>query len=606
MLRNISNIFIFGIGLPLIGSYISANFIQDWRLNHEPLHSVVESAGSFMAFATLYLIHILKDEFKDRRPETIWTINALFCMGALDLFHSLVHVGKAFVWLHSTATFIGGLVFALVWLPSSVSLKFEKSPKYFAILITLFGIASVVFPGLIPAMVQEGHFTLLAQGLNILGGLGYFLAFIFFFSKYVSKKEQDDYLLSAHCLLFAAAGVLFELSVLWDAAWWWWHILRLVAYLVLGAFFYKYAKKSTDRKQMLALLVDNSGEAIFSINQEGNIINWNKSAQRIFGYSEEEIIGKHLIKLAPVYREKDLAGVLESLKNNQVIKDSDVLSLSKFGSVLEVSGTFSPVTNHENLIVGASALIRDVSQTKENQIIKGLLKDVKQSNEDLNEFAHIVSHDLKGPLRSISACIAMIKENLIERKIQIDSELEENFSFVSNSCKRLNAMIVELLSFSKVGRNIKKEKLELEVVIQDSILNLQNQITETNAQITIANDMPKVVSSKTELTQVFQNIIANAVKYVAKDVKPAIEIKLQKRANGNNLISIKDNGIGIAAKDHDKVFKACTRVVSDDEYEGTGLGLSFCKKIIESLGDKIWFESELGKGTTFFVEFCES
>ncbi len=228
------------LALPLLGSLIALAFFAQWRGPHEPIHAVVEAAGALVAFFIVLVVQESRDGFNQTPSESFFISSALISMGILDLVHSAVHVGPAFVWFHSTATFAGGVLFAGVCLPQSWTNRLAGNGKWVVLATMLFAAFYLSFPQRIPLMVTpEKLFTPLAKALNILGGVGFMIAAWHFARTARGPRQKGNELLTAHCVLFGVAGMLFEASSLWDAAWWWWHVLRLVAYLVLIEFFFK-------------------------------------------------------------------------------------------------------------------------------------------------------------------------------------------------------------------------------------------------------------------------------------------------------------------------------------------------------------------------------
>ena len=225
------------LALPLFGSACWAIFFPESRFEHLPIHSLVEGAGGLMAIAIagILIVERPRKESADHYP---WMAAALAGMGVLDLTHAAVQPGNSFVWLHSTATFVGGFLFAFVWVGTRglSGRRADRLPWFVLGLSISFGVASCVFAAWIPVMAVNGHFTELAQALNIGGGVGFLIAGIFFVVRFQRDCRHEDWLFAVHTILFGVAGILFELSVLWDAAWWWWHILRMAAYLAALTF----------------------------------------------------------------------------------------------------------------------------------------------------------------------------------------------------------------------------------------------------------------------------------------------------------------------------------------------------------------------------------
>ncbi len=244
-----------GILLPLVGSVASMTLTPEWRWDHVPSHAAIEAAGGLFALALAAILLASRRSGSNRHH--FWIAAALVGMGILDICHAAVAPGKTFVWFHSTATFVGGALFILVWLPDRVT----DSPRCRLMLpltsaaVLVLCACSLAFPRMIPVMLEQGAFTTTARGLNIVGGLGFLAAAGWLLNRYRVARSGDDYLLACLCCLFGAAGVLFELSSLWDAAWWWWHLLRLAAYaLAITYSASAYQSEIAERKKVQARL----------------------------------------------------------------------------------------------------------------------------------------------------------------------------------------------------------------------------------------------------------------------------------------------------------------------------------------------------------------
>ena len=227
------------LGMPLLGGLVSHNFISSDPFPNVPVHTLIEAAGGLIAIAIAGML-VTERPRKPDRDHYVWMACALAGMGVLDLFHAGVDEGNRFVWLHSTATFVGGVLFACVWLPKRFA-RGEAAkwlPWWVLTGTILFGIASCLSP-IIPAMTTpfpEKEFTPMARGLNVGGGICFWIAGVYFVTRFHRTWADTDWLFAVHTVLFGAAGVLFETSRLWDASWWWWHVLRLLAYMAAYAF----------------------------------------------------------------------------------------------------------------------------------------------------------------------------------------------------------------------------------------------------------------------------------------------------------------------------------------------------------------------------------
>lgn len=233
-----------------------------------------------------------------------------------------------------------------------------------------------------------------------------------------------------------------------------------------------------------------------------------------------------------------------------------------------------------------------------NEELQATTEELQAANEELQQFAHVASHDLQEPLRNIASFT-----QLLERRYRgkFDSDADEFMDHIVNGSKRMQILINDLLEYTRLETNEKKFKLiNLEEVIEDTLFNLKVLINENNAEIT--HDMlPEIRGDKTQLTLLFQNLIGNAIKFKKTDETPKIYISAHEDEEDNEYVfSVSDNGIGIDPQYVERIFVIFQRLHTRREYSGTGIGLAICKKIVERHGGRIWVESELGKGSTFY------
>ena len=280
--------------IPVAVAILFNLYLETERWSNVSLHAMVEGVGSFAAILLALFILIMRRN-NQLHPGYIWVATTLMGMGLLDGFHASIEPGNIFVWLHSLATFFGGLTFALVILPERISKlsSLHFLPYLMSVLCVFLGIGSVLFPQLIPDMVNNGHFTVKAELLNLIGGLGFLVAW-FHFSIQKNLENQDEKLLLAnHCLLFGMAAILFHFSDLWDATWWLWHILRLFAYLVLLWFFLNIYNRNIKSLHLAKKVIENTSEAVVITDTQGKILEINQAYEQITGYHPHELIGKN-------------------------------------------------------------------------------------------------------------------------------------------------------------------------------------------------------------------------------------------------------------------------------------------------------------------------
>ena len=220
------------------------------------------------------------------------------------------------------------------------------------------------------------------------------------------------------------------------------------------------------------------------------------------------------------------------------------------------------------------------------------------SNAALEQFAYVASHDLNEPLRMISAYTQLLDRRYRD---QLDENAGEFMDFINDSVSRMRSLLKDLLDLSRVtSRKPAFKAIDLNETMDSVVKNLGTVIKEQNASITYP-DMPEIVGSKTQMLQLFQNLVGNAVKFRGEE-DPIVKVSCDRGNNGSVVIAVQDNGIGIDEVFHKRIFQVFHRLHTSTEYEGTGLGLAICKKIVENHDGKIWVESEVGEGSVFYVK----
>jgi len=255
----------------------------------------------------------------------------------------------------------------------------------------------------------------------------------------------------------------------------------------------------------------------------------------------------------------------------------------------------------EELVKSNSELEGQIARRKETEaILKRTLADLTRSNEDLQQFAYVSSHDLQEPLRNVTSCLQLLEQKY---KNKLDGDADQYIHYAVEGALRMKALILDLLAYSRIGTGGKPlRSVDCEQVILQAIENLASAITEGAAVIT-HDRLPSIPADDTQLLQVFQNLIGNAIKF-RRDVPPRIHVSAEK--NGNDWVfSVKDNGIGINPQYLEKIFVIFQRLHKRSRYDGTGMGLAIVKKVVERHGGRVWVESQPGVGTTFYFAIPE-
>ena len=247
-----------------------------------------------------------------------------------------------------------------------------------------------------------------------------------------------------------------------------------------------------------------------------------------------------------------------------------------------------PVRNADDEVFGGMLVVQDVTERREYQ------RRLEASNERLEQFAYAASHDLQEPLRMVSSYLSLIERRYGD---DLDADGEEFIAYAVDGADRMREMIDGLLAYSRVDTQGEPlEPVDLNAVFEGAVENLQMKIEESGAEISV-EPLPRVRGDGSQLQQVFQNLLSNAIEY-SGDEPPQIHVSAE-RAHSKWVVSVEDEGIGIDPADQDRVFEVFERLHSRDEYDGTGIGLALCQRIIERHDGRIWVDSEPGEGTTF-------
>jgi light-regulated signal transduction histidine kinase (bacteriophytochrome) len=249
--------------------------------------------------------------------------------------------------------------------------------------------------------------------------------------------------------------------------------------------------------------------------------------------------------------------------------------------------------NHQKVI---QCNIRDITDRiqAQDQLKKALL-DQERSNQELEQFAYVVSHDLQEPLRMVSSYTQLLRRRY---KDKLDQDADEFITFAVDGAARMQRLITDLLMYSRVGtRGKPPQPTDCGRVLTQTLANLRTAITESQAVVTNDN-LPSIMADETQMAQLFQNLIGNAIKFHG-DRPPRIHLSARQEEDGW-LFSVKDNGIGIDPAQGERIFVVFRRLHQRDEYPGTGIGLAICKRIVERHGGRIWVESNSDSGSTFY------
>ena len=359
----------------------------------------------------------------------------------------------------------------------------------------------------------------------------------------------------------------------------------------------------TDRQQteraaaLLSAIVDSSDDAIISKDLNGIITSWNKSAERLFGYTATEAVGQPVARLLiPADRQEEEPEILSRLRRGERVDHFETKRRRKDGTLLDISLTISPVKDSRGNIIGASKIARDITeQLRNREALQRANKHLAQSNADLEYFAYSASHDLQEPLRMVSTYSAMLRRKYGNK---LDEKANQYLSYLTEGSARMERLLRDLRAFTHVSTHAgRAPEVDANAVLRETLINLKVAIDESRAEV-ISGPLPTVCLHEFQLEQLFQNIIGNAIHY-RSEAAPRIDIRAEPDGDAWRF-SIQDNGIGIAAEYKEKIFGMFKRLHTAADYSGSGLGLAICQRIVERGGGRIWVESQLGRGSTFF------
>jgi PAS domain S-box-containing protein len=356
------------------------------------------------------------------------------------------------------------------------------------------------------------------------------------------------------------------------------------------------ARRAERNASLLASIVESSDDAIVSKNLEGIIMSWNRGAERLFGYTATEVIGKSINMLIPPDHMDEEPRILARLRRGERVDHFETIRMRKDGSRLNISLTISPVKDAQGLVVGASKVARDITErVKQEQALQIANAALHQANADLQLFAYSASHDLQEPLRALRVYSELLHQRFGGQLGQVGDEFIRH---TVEGATRMDDLLRGLRVYMEVSAtdHPPAEEIEAGEVLNRTLLNLQAAIEESGASITF-DALPRVRVHEFQLEQLFQNLIGNAIRYRNGIPRIKIAAALQDK---NWLFSVRDNGIGIEARFKEQIFGVFKRLHTNSQHPGTGMGLAICQRIVERAGGRIWVESEPEKGSTFY------
>ncbi len=341
-------------------------------------------------------------------------------------------------------------------------------------------------------------------------------------------------------------------------------------------------------------IIETALDAFVEMDSDGLITNWNARAETTFGWSRSDAIGQPFsrIIIPPEYCDANTQGLRRFLATGEgpvLNQRIEITALHRDGSVFPIELAISPILWGKRRFF--AAFVRDVTERKRaEQELARRAEELARSNADLEQFAYVASHDLQEPLRMVASYTQLLGRRY---KGKLDADADEFIAFAVDGATRMQQLIQDLLSFSRVTTKGKElQPTDSRAACDQAIANLRAAISESGTVVTTGS-LPTVCADVTQLTQLFQNLIGNAIKY-RNECKPEVQVGATP-VEDRWVFSVQDNGIGIEPQYFDRIFQMFQRLHTRKQYTGTGIGLAICRKIVERHGGRIWVESQPGK-----------
>jgi PAS domain S-box-containing protein len=359
------------------------------------------------------------------------------------------------------------------------------------------------------------------------------------------------------------------------------------------------------------LILNFAGEGIYGLDTNGVTTFVNPAAVRMTGYSAEETLGKPQHELVhhtkgdgtPYPREQ--CPIHATLREGVLHHADNDVFWRKDGTSFPVEYTSAPI-HEDGKLVGVVVVFSDITARREaEETVEAQRKELERSNAELQQFAYVASHDLQEPLRMVASYTQLLSKRY---KGKLAPEADEFIHFAVDGAQRMQTLINDLLAYSRVGTRGKPfEPVNMNEILALARANLKVAIEESGAEVIVSGELPTVDGDRTQLVQLMQNLVGNAIKFRQPDAPPRVEITAirDESHRGAWLFTVKDNGIGIDPEHHERIFVIFQRLHTREHYQGTGIGLAVCRKIVERHEGRIWVDSREGSGSTFHFTIPE-
>ncbi len=354
----------------------------------------------------------------------------------------------------------------------------------------------------------------------------------------------------------------------------------------------------------LAAIVDSTDDAIVGKTLDGVITSWNRGAERIYGYTADEMVGRPIATLAPEGHKNEILANLSRIRSGERITYYQTRRQRKDGRVIDVSLTISPIMNERGEVVGAASITRDITEQKEaeerirklNEALEQQAAELQEINKQLEAFSYSVSHDLRAPLRAIDGFSKLLVE---EYGKQLDEEGRRLLTVIQTNTRQMGQLIDDLLAFSRISRTeLRGQEISMTKLVRAVADELLHRRPDRTVELAL-NDLPPAWGDPAMVKQVVVNLLSNAIKFTAPR-GDAARIEIGGERNGDMCqYSVRDNGVGFDMRFAEKLFGVFQRLHSLKEFEGMGIGLAIVHRVVTRHGGMVTADSDPQRGTTF-------
>lgn len=602
------------------------------RIGTAELHTIMEVLATVIGGFAAVLAFLRYYARRNSSFMFLCLATGLFATSLLDAYHVVVTstlitqypvAPSSAHWSWNASRFLFSVVMLLCWAASRADLKRKRPPVSEWVIyggVAAFTIITAIFFTVIDLPTARFPERVISRPVELVSGIIFLITLVGFLQLRTWRTESFHFWLVCALIIASVCQLLVmpRSSSLFDPAFEWAHVLKILSYqaILVGLMIDIYqlhrtidhVAESLDQANH-RLRVSEERFALASEGSDNGLWDWDVQTDRVW-YAPRfwELLGYGDLPHPPA--------VVESFNRHLHPDDYDATweavdrHLNQ-GAEFDVLYRLRHLTNGyrwfraravakhnvDGTPVRMSGSIQDITEAilAERQLKESSLQ-LQRSNEELQQFAYVASHDLQEPLRAIAGYCSLLQQF---HKDGLDEEGQQFVTYAVDGAKRMQALINSLLDFSRVRTHGKPfEPTDINDIVRTATENLAAQIRESGAEIHVT-DLPKLNGDSSQLTQLFQNLMSNAIKFQQDGIQPKIVIHAELQSD-EWVFSLNDNGIGIESRFFERIFTVFQRLHTREEYTGTGIGLAICKKVVERHHGRIWLESENGTGSTFF------